>query len=160
MFIKKVSSSVVSGVKKLTGAESDDRLKQIMTDIFDTLDVNGDGTITQDEIITFFRGDEKAIAEVKNLLSQGDSNNDQEYSREEFQQIIVNWKKKGLLKVKKDFLKVKKAQLKVKMVQLMGKTVHLKDRKDQFQIQMETHYQVMKEQVELQRRKYPQLEKR
>ena len=69
-----------------------------MTDIFDTLDVNGDGTITQDEIITFFRGDERAISEVKNLLAQGDSNNDQEYTREEFQQIIVNWKKKGLLK--------------------------------------------------------------
>ena len=56
-----------------------------MTDIFDTLDVNGDGTITQDEIITFFRGDERAITEVKNLLAQGDSNNDQEYTREEFQ---------------------------------------------------------------------------
>lgn len=67
-----------------------------MEDIFYVLDADGSGTISQEEIEELAKGNEKVKAEIKNLLSQGDVNGDNEFTKEEFMSIVKKWQAKGL----------------------------------------------------------------
>lgn len=69
-----------------------------MEDIFFILDLDGSGTITQAEIEALFQNinDDKVKSEIKDLLSQGDLDGDNEYTLEKFTTIFDKWKQKGL----------------------------------------------------------------
>jgi calcium-dependent protein kinase len=71
--------------------------KNDLKEIFTTLDKNGDGMLTQEELIEgykkFYNSEERAKAEVKYLMENADSDNSGYIDYSEFLMAMANKKK-------------------------------------------------------------------